>query len=427
MSGQRTPETDLLYAEALEHFREARWEVAIAAFTQLQQQAGNAYPEVEGLLADARLKLEITRGGVPAAVPPPRPKRKPPIIPIAVTLVILVLGAIAAALLWPRPEPEVAIVPTPTPIPPTATPEPTPTPIPPTPIPPTATPEPLPPTATAVLPGNLLVRPAEGDEVIRTVGRIDLILDASGSMLEVISTTTRIDVAHNALTALVNQLPDTTNVALWSYGHRRTADCNDVELIVPTAPLNREQLIAQITAVRPVVRSRTPIGLTLEQLGSSLAGVSEEILVVLVSDGDETCGGQPAEVAGRIKAEYPNVRISVIGFSVDNQDWQDRLRAIAENGGGEYFDATNAAQLEEALQQAVSLDYRVLDTAGVEQYRGELGTIVSLMPGSYRIEITGDSALVLDDVVVRPEAQTVVEISATADGLKATIIADESP
>lgn len=431
MNGKRTPETERLYSEALEHFRNARWDAAISAFVELQRVAGEAYPEIDALLADARLKHEMTRIGAPVAAEPPKTRRAP-VIPIAVAALLLV-GGVAAALIFMRPAAPVAAEPTtvPTAIPtatleptaiPTATPEPTaiPTAI------PTATAEPTPAPAVEE-PGALVVRPAEGDAVVRTSNRLEFILDASGSMLAEIDGVLKIDIAHTALATLVQQLPDTTNVALRSYGHRRTADCSDVELIAPMGPLNREQLIAQINSVRPVALSRTPIGLTLEQVGASLEGIDDDTLVVLVSDGDETCDGNPAEVATRLRAEHPNLRISVIGFNVGNAEWEARLRAIAENGGGEYFDATNAVQLEASLQRAVALTYRVFDATGERLYEGELGSEASLPAGEYRVEISGDSSLELPAVVITSGTQTVIEVSADGDGLKAAIVAGSAP
>ena len=51
---QLTP--DELYQRGLQHFHRAEWHDAITAFTELQA-SGEAFPGVEDLIADARVKL----------------------------------------------------------------------------------------------------------------------------------------------------------------------------------------------------------------------------------------------------------------------------------------------------------------------------------------------------------------------------------
>src|SRR5262249_42864733 len=155
-------------------------------------------------------------------------------------------------------------------------------------------------------------------------------------------------------TALVEKLPDTTKVALRTYGHRRTQDCNDVELVTPLGQLDRAALTARINSINPAPNSRTPIALSLQQVIEDLKDAQGEKRVVLVSDGDETCGGDPAQIAAQLHASNSSVRISVIGFNVGPADWRARLSAIAQGGGGSYFDAANATQLIDALQRAVA-------------------------------------------------------------------------
>ena len=70
--------------------------------------------------------------------------------------------------------------------------------------------------------------------------------------------------------------------------------------------------------------------------------------VVLISDGIETCEGDPCKVAADLVAKGLNVRVHVVGFDVD-ADAREQLQCIAEAGNGMYFDAQSA----QALQQAV--------------------------------------------------------------------------
>lgn len=405
--------------------RAARWEEAIALLSQLRSLT-HAYPDVEALIADAQLKLEIEQAGVPPAAPPPKP-RPPRAVVFGGIAATALISLIVAAVLFVRldasgvsvaAQPLVLNLAFPT-LAPTRTPTPA----------PTQTPKPLPPTATpppaVVLPGTLGVRMAPGERTTRTTRNLAVILDASGSMLARIDGTPKTVIARQALIALVNRLPETTNVALRTYGHRRADDCSDTELIQPPGPMQRNDLIARINAIRPVNGGRTPIAQSLADMAQDLAGIEGDVLIVLVSDGDETCGGDPVATASMLRAANPRLRVSVIGFDIEQEEWRRRLEGIAAAGGGAYFDASNAAQLADALEQAIALTYRVIDSQGTEVYQGRIGSTVRLPPGAYRVEIGGDAELTLETVVVESNTTTFVELREEQGALHASIATDD--
>jgi hypothetical protein len=266
---------------------------------------------------------------------------------------------------------------------------------------------------------------APGERTTRTIGNLAVILDASGSMLARIDGTPKTVIARQSLIALVNRLPETTNVALRTYGHRRADDCNDTELIQPPGPLQRNDLIARINAIRPVNGGRTPIAQSLANMAQDLAGIEGDVLIVLVSDGDETCGGDPVATTAMLRAANPRLRVSVIGFDIEQEEWRRRLEGIAASGGGAYFDAANAAQLADALDQAIALTYRVVDSQGVEVYQGRIGSTVRLPPGAYRVEIGGDAELTLETVAVESSTTTFVELREDQGALRASTVTDD--
>jgi hypothetical protein len=423
MSAYRDSELERLYARGMEAFREARWDEAVATLGELQSRTSD-YPEVHRLLAEAQLKLEIARAAMPAGTPPPGRRRLPPVLLAAVIALVLLAGGGAAYALWPRPQPAVVV---PTPVPATATPAPTAAP---TAAPtvtaamPTAVPTAAPTAAPTAVPqpGTLLVRMAEGQSLTRAVKNIEIILDASGSMLGPLDGRLKIDIAHQSLGALVERLPDGTNVALRTYGHRRARDCTDMELVTPLAPLDRQTLTQQIDAIRPVSNGRTPMAASIQAVAETLQGVQGDTLVVLVSDGDETCDGDPAAAAAQLRQQFPSVRVSVIGFNIEQEEWRTRLQAIAANGAGGYFDAADATQLEAALQQVVALTYRVRNASGEEFFYGPIGSQTQLPAGAYSIEISDETPLKLAQVQVAPGAQTIVQLSAEGDTMQASVL-----
>ena len=425
MNTERTPETDRLYEQGMAWMREARWEEAIAALSQVRA-LSRAYPDVDALIADAQLKLEIEQAGVPPASAPPRshPPRAALIGGLTV-LTLLVAAVVVAVIVRIDPssvgsaaQPIMLSIGFPT-IAPTRTPTPA----------PTATPVPALPTAMpaapVVLPGTLGVRVASGERSPGATQNLAIILDASGSMLARIDGAPKTVIARQALIALVERLPETTNVALRTYGHRRADDCSDTELVQAPAPIQRADLINRINAIRPVNGGRTPIAQSLEDMARDLAGVDGEVLIVLVSDGDETCGGDPVATAAALHTANPRLRVSVIGFNIEQEEWRRRLEGIAAYGGGAYFDAANAVQLADALEQAVALTYRVIDSQGNQVYQGRIGNTVTLPPGAYRVEISGDAAITFETVFVESGHTTFVELRDEQGALRASIIAGD--
>ena len=84
-----------------------------------------------------------------------------------------------------------------------------------------------------------------------------IVLDASGSMTERIKGETKMDIAKRAVRELVQSLPDDARLGLVVYGHRRQNDCDDIELLIPPARLDRVAFVAAVNAIQP--KGRTPL------------------------------------------------------------------------------------------------------------------------------------------------------------------------
>lgn len=177
-----------------------------------------------------------------------------------------------------------------------------------------------------------------------------LILDASGSMWQQIEGQHKIVIARQVLKDLITELPDGSRVGLLAYGHRREGDCEDIELIVPLSPLDREALLRRIEALNP--KGKTPITGAIEEALDAIRSWENDVTVVLVSDGIETCGGDPCQKVRAAKKNGMTFVMHVIGFDVGEVD-VSQLECTAQAGGGLYYSARNADELASALDQAV--------------------------------------------------------------------------
>ncbi len=132
--------------------------------------------------------------------------------------------------------------------------------------------------------GTLLVETA-GEQVTELVSppRIEIVLDASGSMKKTLSGKTRMTIAKEVLAELIGTLPKDVEVALRVYGHRiregRRGDCQDTELVYPFERLDKARLIARINAIKAL--GTTPIAYALGRTSEDFGETPGEKTVIL--------------------------------------------------------------------------------------------------------------------------------------------------
>ncbi len=181
-------------------------------------------------------------------------------------------------------------------------------------------------------------------------GNLVFILDASGSMGAQIQGKMKIDIAKEVLSDLIQELPAGVNVGLFAYGHRQKADCNDVEELTQLGPLDRQALVAKIKNLNH--KGKTPITLSVQKAAEGLKTLEDETTIILVSDGEETCEGDPCAMVKELKASGIKFVMHVIGFDVTEKE-KAQLACLAEAGGGSYFTAKNVGELTSAAKKVV--------------------------------------------------------------------------
>ena len=172
------------------------------------------------------------------------------------------------------------------------------------------------------------------------------ILDGSGSMWGRVNEIEKIVIAKDVMTNLIGGLPDDVDAGLITYGHRERGSCSDIELIATPGETPRADLLSSLSGITPL--GKTPISDSLLRAGELLREVEDPVSIVLVSDGIESCEGDPCATAALLREQGIDVRIHVVGFDVDAEA-QEQLSCIAEAGGGEYYEAGSADALNDAL------------------------------------------------------------------------------
>ncbi len=179
------------------------------------------------------------------------------------------------------------------------------------------------------------------------------IVDGSNSMWGQIDNKAKMETAKTTLGKLVSDLPADANLALMAYGHTREKDCNDVELLSAIGKDSPEMITTLIHTIQPT--GKTPIANALAKSKDAFKGLEgQNNHILLVSDGIESCDGDPCAVAKSLQEAGLDVSAHVIGFGVSKEEGK-QLTCIAENTGGKYFDAADTAAFNEAIEEVTQI------------------------------------------------------------------------
>ncbi len=161
--------------------------------------------------------------------------------------------------------------------------------------------------------------------------------------------------AKRALRRYVAGTPDSLALGFMVYGHKgsngpggKARSCAGVELLQPIGTAASRRFDATPKRFRPV--GYTPLATALRKARGAFAGKQDDInRIILVTDGVDTCGGDPVAEARRLKQAGIAVTTDVVGFDIAQPAAARRLRAIAEASGGTYSDARTAESLYSLL------------------------------------------------------------------------------
>lgn len=264
------------------------------------------------------------------------------------------------------------------------------------------------------VPGELAVI-AEGEQSVRRLGpdtSVALILDASGSMLQREGAERRIEIAKKAVAQLLGgPLPEGTPFALRVFGHKEADSCR-TDLEIPLAPLEVAAAENRVEAISAMNHAKTPIARSLELAKSDLEAAEGRRIVILVTDGEETCEGDPEAAIKSLAGSGFDTRVNIVGFAIDEFMLKETFQKWARLGNGKYFDAANAEQLEKSIVEAVEVPYEVLDADKKIVASGVVnGEAVSLLPGEYTVRVLSSPQNSIESVVVEPKKRRTLTVS----------------
>ncbi len=181
--------------------------------------------------------------------------------------------------------------------------------------------------------------------------RAMIVLDASGSMWADAGGKTRIEVARETLKNVMGTFPPELELGLVAYGHRQKGACDDIEEIVPSGPGTASAITAAADKLNP--KGKTPISEAVRFAAKKLNFTEDKATVILVTDGLETCNADPCAMGRELESAGIDFTAHVVGFGLTEEEGR-QVSCLAENTGGIYVPAKDAASLLDALRKTVA-------------------------------------------------------------------------
>ncbi len=185
-----------------------------------------------------------------------------------------------------------------------------------------------------------------------------IVLDASASMEDKLYGETKIHIAKRVLEDVLTKANTNINLGLRIYGASKptgnqSLDCSDSKLVVLPGTNNRRTIISETNKILP--RGFTPITYSLSEAVQDISPYNGEKSIILISDGLETCGGDPCQLSKSFINAGIDLKVDVVGFGVKD-DWlaQEQLMCIALSTNGKYYSANSPEQLTQGLSTSIN-------------------------------------------------------------------------
>ncbi|MEM6588147.1 MAG: VWA domain-containing protein [Pseudomonadota bacterium] len=194
-----------------------------------------------------------------------------------------------------------------------------------------------------------------------------LVFDGSASMGEIgfnAQAPTRLDDARLAMHRAMPQIAPFRRVGLLVYGPNGADGCTGIDLRFAPVPDASQLVVEELDQLAP--SGLTPIAASVRAAAEALDYKRAPGIVVLVTDGNETCGGRPCALSTELANEAPDLTVHVIGFRVVNDpfswnspeapdygDGQTVAKCLSDSTGGTYASTETVDELAKALRDTL--------------------------------------------------------------------------
>ena len=188
-----------------------------------------------------------------------------------------------------------------------------------------------------------------------------IVFDASGSMsgnvmLGMATAITRIDEVRSALGKVLPVATRYRRVGLITYGPGPYNQCN-VSLNLRPAPNAAHSIMEEVEVLTPA--GKTPLSAAVERAAEVLDFRNKPGVVVVLTDGEETCGGSPCDLGKQLQDAAAGLTVHVIAYRTSYFSWTGEqsvlgIKCLAEANNGLYVTADTQDELVTAFHETLS-------------------------------------------------------------------------
>jgi Ca-activated chloride channel family protein len=185
-----------------------------------------------------------------------------------------------------------------------------------------------------------------------------IVFDASKSMAASAGDNTglrRIDAVRGALARILPRVAPKRRLGLITYGPGSRPACVNVALELRPTINAAAAIMARVDRLKP--DGRTPLTRAMQRAAEALDFRNQPGTIVLLTDGEETCGGNSCQLARQLKAEGARTTVHVISYKIASAIGSDGTfvsRCLADETGGIYAGTNTADEVAAALDTALA-------------------------------------------------------------------------
>ncbi|AOP36179.1 hypothetical protein A0128_18670 [Leptospira tipperaryensis] len=171
------------------------------------------------------------------------------------------------------------------------------------------------------------------------------IIDASGSMNEYLGIYQKIHLAKKHVSRYVSSLPAQTDIGFLAYGNR-VPGCSSSRLYHPLEAGNPDTFKNRLFGLTPA--GATPLAESIRIAGNLISQRKKETEIILVTDGVESCYGDPKKELQILKQKGIPFKFHVLGLGLKPNEEQ-QMKMLTEEGDGTYFGIEDDSSFHLAL------------------------------------------------------------------------------
>ncbi len=177
---------------------------------------------------------------------------------------------------------------------------------------------------------------------------IIFILDCSASMNKIIGPVRKIDIAKRTVDTILKNLAveshqagsmDTGLRVFGSKFYKWKKNCDDTTLEIPLGDIEETMTPIMLSVQDITAKGQSSLALTVDALTGDFPVADDQCsFIIVVSDGDESCGGNPCMAVEQLAGASQGISVNTLGVQTDRTGY-DNLNCMAEAGNGLYFDS----------------------------------------------------------------------------------------